>query len=526
MKLFTLLRALMLSCMIATYIHAQTYIDVISDTYKDDALVDMQYNITHLKPEGLFKLGSGFNVLTFDETNGSVLSSKFVIATGKTLTPVCVAQAGTQCFVFCEDANNVYYTSLNTATGVIAYTKSIPRFELNAYSELSAVDADYDGSSILHVALRCKGYSGVTWNAAYMKITVSTGAITGNVWGGETYDLVPNDIDYVDASHIYISGTGRTHTPTTNPMNFMLLNVTSVSVQRLFEIPLTNNRGRSMYVKPRNGYLYVMADSYHPSYIAAGPLVVARLTDNNNGTMTINNQYIYGGSTFFIHDVQEEYGVLIASGELPVFISGASSAPRNFLFNSLVNTAMMSQYVMNNNVNIRTVYSGISLRMFSVAKDNNMLYSMSDLRTDVNATTLVCDSTLQLNNPNESISITPKALAGKSVDPTETNVTTVDSYKTYTWVNTCNTRYGQPGSDPLHDPFFYPNPANDVLYVSHLEGVSHIRIYDAEGRMLINRVVEQGTSVVDIDLSSFAPGLYLFETEQNGQVNRSKLIKQ
>lgn len=513
-------------------LQAQTYVDVVNDLYHDDALVDLQYNSTHLKPEGVFKLGDGFNVLSFDESNGSVLTSKFVIASGKVITPKCIAQAGTQCLVFSEDANNVYYTSLNTATGVIAYTKSFARTDGFFYTQLSPVDADYDGSTYIYLLMRGKDFgSTTTWNTSYVKINVSSGALlSGAVYGGSSYDLVPNDIEYVDATHLYVSGSWRLHSPTTNPMKYMLFNIFGYPGGfKIFDLPLTNNRPRSLYVNYRNGYVYLLGDSYHPSFQAAGPVVVLRMTDNNNGTMTINNQYFYGspGATFFIHDVQEEYGVLIASGERPEFISGVASAPRNFLFNSLINTAMMSEYTLGGNVNIRTVYSGISLRMFSVAKEDNMTLSMNDLRTDVNATTLGCYTPLSLSNPSESVSVTPYSFGSKSFSPTVSPVSTVDSYKTYTWYNSCNTRLAGPVSEEAATPGvkYYPNPSEGMVHLENIEAVSHIRLYDTEGRLLIDMAPEPGTPSTDIDLTSLTPGLYLLQMEQNGEQIRAKLIR-
>ncbi len=519
------------------HLEAQTYMNVLNDTYHDDALVDMQYNITHLRPEAVFKLGDGFNVLSFDENTGSVFSSKFVIASGKKITPKCIAQAATQCFVFSEDATNIYYTSLNTATGAIAYTKSVPRTIFAYGTNLSPVDAEYDGSGFLYALFSLTHVSGAQ-NVMWFKINVNTGAIVGRCsYGINLYDFIPNDIEYAyfsGSDHIYISGIGRVHNPA-NPYKPVLLRTTGFGAPNSFEFSVPNSTGRSTYVNYRNGFVFLVSDSYHASITAAGPLSVLRLTDNNNGTMTLNSQHHYDtpGATFFIHDVQEEYGVLIASGELPNFLVGGPTAPRNFLFNTLINTPMMSEYTLGGNINIRTIYSGISLRMFSVAKENNTALSMYDMRTDVNATTLPasipCENLLPLSNPHIAVSMTSPVIEHKLPSAWEASVSTVDSYKTYTRVNGCeNTRQAGPAGDETPDApemQYYPNPADGIVHIENIEAVTRIRLYDTEGRLLLDRALEPGTRSTEIDLAPLAPGLYLLETEQNGERTRAKLIR-
>jgi hypothetical protein len=532
--------SVLFGCLSITAMQAQTYINTVNDMYHDDALVDMQYNITHLKPEALFKLGDGFNVLSFNENTGAVASSKFVIITGKKVVPKCIAQAGTQCFVFSEDATNIYYTSLNTATGAVAYTKSVVRaLPTELYYDLSPVDAEYDGSGFLYALFSLRNTTSGAWNAMYFKINVNTGAIVSrSLFGINIYDFIPNDIEYANYAgdiHILISGSGRVHN-TAIPFKPVLLRDlpydTPLPTWNIFELPLTNNRPRSLYVNYRNGYIYLLGDSYHPSYMAAGPHYVLRLTDNNNGTVALNNQYLYGtpGANFFIHDVQEEYGVLIASGEFPSFISGGPVAPRNFLYNTLYNTAMMSEYQLGGNVNIRTVYSGISLRMFSVAKENNMALPMYEMRTDINATTLPisCEELLPLSISNESFSITSPSIVNKQPLAWEVSASTVDSYKTYNLKGGCvGTKQADPFSETSAAPGmrYYPNPAEGIVYIENTETSTYIRLYNIEGRVLFERSLEPGTPSTEVDLTSLAPGIYLLETDQNGERTRAKLIR-
>lgn len=528
MKLTCKSLCLLFACCIFTALSAQDYIKQLNDPWKDDALVDLQYNSTNLRPEGLFMLGTGFNVLGFNENSGAVWTSKFIVAPGKTLKPMCIAQAGSQCFVFCQDASNVYFTSLNSVTGVIAYTRSFPRTDGNNYSQLSPVDADYDGSSTLHVLLSAK-YIGnpAIANLVHLKIAVVGGIILGGkTFGNALWDLIPNDIEYVDATHVYASGSWRVHNPTTNPYRHMVMNLSPAYPLTIFDVTIPNTTPRSCYVKYISPNVYLVADSYNGAP-APGPLAVLRLTDNNNGTMTLNAQYLYGtpGPTFFIHDVQEEYGVLVASGEKPA----ATSAPRNFLFNTLVNTGMMSEYTLGGNVNIRTVYSGISLRLFSVAKEANTSLPMFDLRTNVNSTTTtLCPfGTLPLSIPLDPVTVARVDIPGKSLhESVPVVVNTVDSYKQYDSIP-CNTPIvvHRAESSAAEAIACFPNPTEGMLHLQHTEGITHLRLYNASGQLLLHRALELGTTSTKIDLSPMPSGLYILETETSSSRIRTKIIR-
>lgn len=66
----------------------------------------------------------------------------------------------------------------------------------------------------------------------------------------------------------------------------------------------------------------------------------------------------------------------------------------------------------------------------------------------------------------------------------------------------------------------YPNPAQDVLFLKNIQSADKIRISDMSGKSIYS----SNAFVPAIDISSFAPGLYLFQLERNSQVFTEKFI--
>jgi len=80
---------------------------------------------------------------------------------------------------------------------------------------------------------------------------------------------------------------------------------------------------------------------------------------------------------------------------------------------------------------------------------------------------------------------------------------------------------------------FYPNPANDNITVSlnsqkRLKAVQ-FKAYKTSGEMVYNRLfaVESNTFETKIDVTHFAPGLYLFavETEDGRTITRKVVVQ-
>ena len=63
----------------------------------------------------------------------------------------------------------------------------------------------------------------------------------------------------------------------------------------------------------------------------------------------------------------------------------------------------------------------------------------------------------------------------------------------------------------------YPNPAKDKVYINNLNGTKNIRIFDINGRVIKEQVIESN----ELSIESLSNGLYFLEI--NGQVK--KLLK-
>jgi hypothetical protein len=73
-----------------------------------------------------------------------------------------------------------------------------------------------------------------------------------------------------------------------------------------------------------------------------------------------------------------------------------------------------------------------------------------------------------------------------------------------------------------------PNPSTGVfrLYLSLAgQGQTRLGLYSADGKQLQVRIVGQSSGVVDIDASSYPPGVYILKVEQGGFSKTIKLIK-
>ena len=69
----------------------------------------------------------------------------------------------------------------------------------------------------------------------------------------------------------------------------------------------------------------------------------------------------------------------------------------------------------------------------------------------------------------------------------------------------------------------YPNPTTSIVTVE-TEGLSHVELYDNEGRRLENYYAEQGDSLT-IDVSNYSSGVYYLRVHTRDNINIQKLIK-
>ncbi|MDP4999802.1 MAG: M43 family zinc metalloprotease [Saprospiraceae bacterium] len=75
----------------------------------------------------------------------------------------------------------------------------------------------------------------------------------------------------------------------------------------------------------------------------------------------------------------------------------------------------------------------------------------------------------------------------------------------------------------------YPNPVSDILTllipVSD-SGVSHIRLLDLNGKILISQPMEAGMRTMELNVSGLPKGLYFVKLESKGKVNLKRLVIQ
>ncbi len=77
-----------------------------------------------------------------------------------------------------------------------------------------------------------------------------------------------------------------------------------------------------------------------------------------------------------------------------------------------------------------------------------------------------------------------------------------------------------------YDFVIYPNPVNDLLYLSHTSDIPencHIEIFSSQGVKLVDRYAD--TNDIRIDVSGFTGGIYLLKVNLNGMTITKKFVK-
>ena len=70
--------------------------------------------------------------------------------------------------------------------------------------------------------------------------------------------------------------------------------------------------------------------------------------------------------------------------------------------------------------------------------------------------------------------------------------------------------------------FIYPNPANNILYLSESFHVTEVFISDMSGRKLIYKKAE---GITQVDVSAMTTGIYLVTVRSAGKYISQKIIK-
>ena len=69
----------------------------------------------------------------------------------------------------------------------------------------------------------------------------------------------------------------------------------------------------------------------------------------------------------------------------------------------------------------------------------------------------------------------------------------------------------------------YPNPVTNNLTVANSGLIEDLKIFDIQGKIYLN--IAPKSETVNIDMSSFAAGVYFLRLVSNGKISTSKVIK-
>lgn len=73
----------------------------------------------------------------------------------------------------------------------------------------------------------------------------------------------------------------------------------------------------------------------------------------------------------------------------------------------------------------------------------------------------------------------------------------------------------------------YPNPASDCIFINIKENnqtSSTMNLYDLNGRLILNRVIDKNENSIKVDLSGFKAGMYLMEVKNKNEVSRNRIL--
>ena len=82
--------------------------------------------------------------------------------------------------------------------------------------------------------------------------------------------------------------------------------------------------------------------------------------------------------------------------------------------------------------------------------------------------------------------------------------------------------------DPIEKLVLSPNPASDFvnLNFNNITGDASIELYDVMGRVIKTYSVAEVSGAINVDVSTFASGIYLVILKENGMVSlQRKLVK-
>lgn len=309
-----------------------------ASSYNINSVVDVQRNTSYNQPEMLVGAGgSGFGLIQFNETNGSIVANVGAVpATSlNSMTPVkSVSLGSANDLVVGIDptggTRKLIIVHINTGSGIINYSLKCTPF----FNNLRVIDVVYDGSTYAYILLG--GVNGIGESVSLLKFNVSTQTFVGSaqpLYGLANLCMQPDDLEYVNASNIYVSGVRYDEANPTTSREFCVMRFSwtsttaTVGAPTIFTLPRTvvTNVPNRLFIRANGSSLYLAGDSYVTT-AGSGPITVAKLTDSGGSSMTINWNFHYSTSKLILSGMDYKAGgaYMLLHGATALIAGGAS----------------------------------------------------------------------------------------------------------------------------------------------------------------------------------------------------------
>jgi len=142
---------------------------------------------------------------------------------------------------------------------------------------------------------------------------------------------------------------------------------------------------------------------------------------------------------------------------------------------------------------------------------------------------VVTNGSIDAGQNSNNIDVTWGTGAG-TVKVRATNTCGVSSYRTLNTSSVCRIEQNQ-SADDLQQLSIYPNPAHDKVMVeikNNTEQQTIIKITDLAGKLIFSEKVQlnEGISTLEIDITHFAKGAYVFSAESRNGTERQRIMIQ
>jgi hypothetical protein len=542
-------KLLLLGCLIlSASLDAQTYVTKHTANAAINPL-DLEYSSFWNTPVELHKYGgNGFSITHYNENvSGNIVASRSFGQSNPMLilNPLLNVPTGGNYLVISMNSSTIpariVLSHVNFGLNSIIFstqfssTQSIPGQNVTG---LTPIDAVYDGSQYVYMLM-----SGTSSNPSGRKLfliakidlnnpaqPIGPGQLQswGTLGSGSSVPLhfYPNDIEYVNSTHILVTGTCVD--VNTSAVHFFAYIVQSViSTYNPFYITQSN----SNYVPQR---MFVESDGTNAYFIGENKL--------SNGTYgpTLFASYDIASSNFGINNFTNYIDVIdwtnMTSSDYynnQIVVGGKlSTSPTNRCANMLFNTNTgaltdLEYYAMSSNP-ARSIFSTSTGQIFSSTKVSSTDWDV--FRMGINNLTAPCRSyNMGASFPLGTVNVILNDRIGLAFSPTFTSYTLTPLSPAFTSINHCSVpdpegRNGFSSSNVNADSFaLYPNPALDNFnfdVYADAAGMRELTLHDLSGRLVLNRSVSvaPGKNTLAFSTAGLQPGIYLLRFEGRDEI--------